>query len=113
MGMDALDTVFKTRYLNYFGNDAEYLRDGKQEIEPEKGTYLLIRGQVKMASHLTIGQILAKYHAGYKKVLLEIYFEIILNDYEPDISPAKEMFQVFDSLFYVRFANTVFVRRGI
>ena len=64
-----------------------------------------------MASHLIIGQILAEYHTGYKKGLFDIYiFEIILTDDEPEIPFAKEMFQAFDSLFYVRFENTVFVR---
>lgn len=37
----------------------------------------------------------------------------MLNDGEPDISLAKEMFQACDSLFDFRFENTVFVSGGI
>lgn len=42
----------------------------KQELEHDKFANLLIKGRVRVASHFTIGKILAEYHTGYKKTYL-------------------------------------------
>lgn len=62
---------------------------------------------------MTIGQVLKMNLADYEQELFDRYFEIVFNEADPDKELAKEIFQAFGCLSFIRFGDTVFTKGEI